>query len=143
MNTSCSTQKNVIAFKIYSQENKKIMKVNKNGNVSVSGKKLGILTADGVLTNLENDTLAYKSAEGVVYSREHKPLGRIDKNSAIEIKNDEKFTWTADGKLKVKDKDFIRVEPNFKEFYHKASFLFIVYATLTESGKSLEIEGAD
>jgi len=135
MNTSCSTQKELVAFKVYSQKDKKIMKVNKNGILSISGKKLGVLTADGVLTNLENDTLAYQDASGIVYSREHKALGKIDKNGAIEIDQNEKLSWTADGKLQLKENQSIRVEPNFKEYYDKASFLFIVYATMESSSQ--------
>src|SRR5690554_303509 len=138
MNTSCSTQKELVAFKVYSQKDKKIMKVNKNGILSISGKKLGILTAEGVLTNLENDTLAYQDASGIVYSREHKALGKIDKNGAIEIDATTKLVWTADGKLQVTEEKYIRVEPNFQTFYNKTAFLFIVYVSMNSSDEELE-----
>lgn len=140
MSTSCSTQKDVIAFKMYSQKDKKIMKVNRSGIVSVSGKKHGILRPDGVLTNLEGDTLAYRALDGIVYSREHKLMGSIDEHGAIELNQDKKFAWTADGKLQVRENETIRVEPNFKEYYDKASFLFIIYATMASAKEAVEKE---
>jgi len=145
--SSCAivTKKEPIAFKIYSQEDKRIMKVKRSGVLTVSGEKLGILRPDGVLTNLENDTLAYQDANGVVYSREHTTLGKVDEHGAIEMVHGDQFSWTADGKLQLKGDQSIRVEPNFKNYYDKASFLFIVYASIASAGgdSEIQIEGAE
>lgn len=133
--SSCatSTQKDKVAFKVYSQNEKKIMKVKRSGAVIVTGEKVGFLREDGVLTDLKNDTLAYENAEGVVYSKNHRAIGKIDKNDAIEIDATNKLVWTATGKLQITENEFIRVEPNFKTFYHKTAFLFVVYTSINSS----------
>ncbi|RYM35129.1 hypothetical protein ERX46_07060 [Brumimicrobium glaciale] len=143
--SSCatSTQKDKVAFKVYSQEETKIMKVKRSGAVIVTGEKVGFLRNDGVLTDLKNDTLAYKNAEGVVYSKTHQTIGKIDKNDAIEIDSSTKLVWTADGKLQIRDNEFIRVEPNFKAFYHKTAFLFIIYASINSSDEEIDIEESE
>lgn len=130
--SSCATltQKEKVAFKVYSQEEKKIIKVKRSGAVSIEGEKVGVLREDGVLTNLKNDTLAYNTSAGLVYSKNHKPIGKIDKNGAIEIDATTKLVWTADGKLQVTEEKYIRVEPNFQTFYNKTAFLFIVYVSM-------------
>lgn len=130
--SSCatSTQKDKVAFKVFSQDEKKIINVKRSGIVNVEGEKVGVLRGDGVLTNLKNDTLAYKTSEGLVYSKDHQAIGKIDKNDAIEIDATTKLVWTADGKLQITEEKYIRVEPNFQTFYNKTAFLFIVYATM-------------
>lgn len=140
LSTSCAilTKKEHVSFRIYSQEDQKIMKVKRSGTLTVSGEKLGILRPDGVLTNLENDTLAYQDVNGVVYSREHEILGKVDEHGAIEMVmvQGDQFSWTADGKLQLNSDQSIRVEPNFKIYYDKASFLFIVYVSMNDVDES-------
>ncbi|HLV42186.1 MAG TPA: hypothetical protein VKY37_07900 [Brumimicrobium sp.] len=144
MNTSTYAQKSSPAFKIYTNDNKQIMKVNKKGVVKVMGKKSGVLRADGVLTSLKNDTLVFIDSQGILYSKELLPFAKIDENGTIEFDKDKKLEWTSEGNLQVRESNFIRVEPNLKEHYADASLLFLVYATMmTSSIEFVEVEGAE
>lgn len=144
MNTSVYAQKATSAFKIYTNDNKQLMKVDKKGVVKVMGKKSGVLRADGVLASLKNDTLVFIDSQGILYSKELRPFAKIDENGTIEFDKDKKLEWTTEGKLQVRESNFIRVEPNLKEHYADASLLFLVYATMiTSSSEYIEIEGAE
>lgn len=130
------TQKNKVAFKVFDQDKKKIMKVKRNGIVNIEGEKVGILKGDSVLTDLNNDILAYKTSEGLIFSKSQEAIGRIDENAAIEIDASTNLVWTADGRLQLPENRYLRVEPNFQSFYNKTSFLFVVYSAMNSDEES-------
>jgi hypothetical protein len=106
-----------------------VISVNKDGKLTLNGKQIGVLQADGKLIDLQGKTVAEIDKTGKV-SVNDKPLVLINKKGELDNGSGKIIAWTKDGKFKISESEFLTVSPNKKKFYQPASFLIFLYLTL-------------
>jgi hypothetical protein len=103
-----------------------VISVKKDGKVSLNGKPIGVLQADGKLKDLAGKTVAQIDETGKVTVND-KPLVVINKKGELDNGSGEIIVWAKDGKFKLSESQFLTASPNNKTFYQPASFLIFLY----------------
>jgi hypothetical protein len=117
-------------FSIKLNNETEVISVEKDGKVTLNGKQIGVLHADGKLIDLQGKTIAEINESGRVTGND-KPLLRI--NKVGDLFNDSgKFMAWEWGEFNLSGSQFLTVSPNKKEFYQPASFLIFLYLTANE-----------
>lgn len=130
--TIINAQNNPSPFSIYNSLKVKIMQLDQQANVIVFDQIVGTLHKNGLLTNTDNDTIAYLNSDNYLISN-NKVIAKILENGTIEMNPAESLKWSKDGKLTLSPTEFLSVEPSNNKNYRNASILFIAYSTLNES----------
>jgi hypothetical protein len=119
-------------FSIKANGETELISVKKDGKVTVNGKQIGVLQADGKLKDLQGKTLAEIDKTGKVTVNNEPPLVLINKNGGLDNGSGKILGWSKDGKFDLSDAKFLTVSPNKKKFYQTASFLIFLYFYATE-----------
>ncbi len=113
-------------FSIKANGETEVISVKKDGKVTVNGKQMGVLQADGKLKDLAGKTLAEIDKTGKVTIND-KPLVLINKNGGLDNGSGKILGWSKDGKFDISESKFLTISPNKKKFYQTASFLIFLY----------------
>jgi hypothetical protein len=136
----CSAQiLKIDEFSLEANGEGEIISLKKNGELTVENQKIGVLSGDGYLKDLEGKTLAAIDEQGKVVDGDKKAIGLIDKRGNINFGSGKVIGWTAGSKFNVSEKEFLTLSPDKKNLYKTASFLIFLKSFSKKTTKT-EIE---